>query len=288
MSDHIVFCGKGGVGSSTVTTHVGAALADVGFTVLQIGSGYVPDGFASTNNESVCRLIRRGEKPTVDSVVRRGVRRLSILELGSPPGFGEEGAGELDGAIQAIIEAGIIPEISPDLVLYDVSGEHGRALLHALRRHLRALTVFVVTTADLGALVGANNLLTTLTTPFPEFAAVALGGLIPNNAGNVFDESFIRDFAGAASLHLLPAIPRSLQVRQAELFGKTVIEAAPHSTHSYFYRRLANQVVDAMGEPSLNRDAKPLSREQLREWSTTWGERLHALENGLVTDGEAI
>jgi nitrogenase iron protein NifH len=77
-------------------------------------------------------------------------------------------------------------------------------------------------------------------------------------------------------------------VRQCELYGKTVIEASPLSNQSYFYRRLANQIVDESRTLTIKHQPTPLSQEQLRHWAREWADRLYALENGLVTDGAAI
>jgi nitrogenase iron protein NifH len=77
-------------------------------------------------------------------------------------------------------------------------------------------------------------------------------------------------------------------VRQCELYGKTVIEASPLSNQSYYYRRLANQIVDESLTLTVRKQPKPLSREQLQSWAHEWADRLFALENGLITDGAAI
>jgi nitrogenase iron protein NifH len=287
MTEHIAFCGKGGVGTSSVTAHVGAALAEVGFTVLHVGSTCQGESRAGLDGGNVCARIRNQEELTPDSVVSRGLRRLSRLELGLPLAHGGDQAEELEQAFKAIHREGVISKISPDLVLYDLSGEDARSLLRALTLQIPLVTVFLVTTADFGSLVGANNILARLICAAGSSSRIA-GGVIPNNLGNAFDDAFITDFAAAVSLPLLPAIPRSLQVRQAELYGKSVIESAPHSSQSYFYRRLANKIVDRAGEPPANRLGKALDPEQMREWSLLWGGRLHDLENGLVTDGAFI
>ncbi len=290
MIEHFAFCGKGGVGTSTVTAHVGAALAEAGFRVLHVGCTPAGENRGFLNNgripATVCDRIRDGGELTVESVVGRGFGGLFSLELGSPL-VGAGSAEELERAFQELEQAGLMAALAPELVLYDLSGEYGRTLLRSVRRHLPLVTAFVVTTADFGALVGVNNLVTLLTDTHPE-ASLLLGGVIPNHVGNTFDEAFIRDFARSTSLHPLTGIPTSLLVRQSELYAKSIFEVAPHSTQSYFYRRLANQIVDVAGEASGRKSAVALTTRELREWSKMWGERLHALENGLVTDGAAI
>jgi len=77
-------------------------------------------------------------------------------------------------------------------------------------------------------------------------------------------------------------------VRQCELYGKTIIEAAPLSNQAYFYRRLANQIVDVSQSSQQVSLPLPMKPEQLRNWAQEWGDRIYALENGLVSDGAAI
>ena len=148
--------------------------------------------------------------------------------------------------------------------------------------------IFVVTTADYMSLTSVNSMLVQLERLADNRVPVPFGGLLPNGIASSFEESFISDFALQTHTHTLGRIPRSLMVRQCELYGKTVIEASPLSNQSYFYRRLANQVVDESRAHTITRQPHPFSREQLRTWAREWADRLFAMENGLVTDGAAI
>ena len=148
--------------------------------------------------------------------------------------------------------------------------------------------IFAVTTADFMSLTQVNSILLELAQFADNRVPVPFGGLLPNGISSSFEESFIADFAKNTATHILGRVPRSLMVRQCELYGKTVIEASPLSNQSYFYRRLANQIVDESHTLSVKRQPKPFSPEQLRTWALEWADRLFALENGLVTDGAAI
>ena len=69
-------------------------------------------------------------------------------------------------------------------------------------------------------------------------------------------------------------VPRSLTVTQAELSGKTTIEAAPDSEQADVYRSLARHI--AAHEAS--KTPTPLSPTELREWSARWAEHIVRLE----------
>jgi nitrogenase subunit NifH len=115
-----------------------------------------------------------------------------------------------------------------------------------------------------------------------------MGGLILNSITSSFEEAFVNDFAFHTNARAIGKVPRSLVVRQCELYGQTVIESRPQSNQSYYYRRLANQVVDATGTLYSGNMPQPMSAERLRAWSLEWADRIYALENGLVTDGGSI
>jgi nitrogenase iron protein NifH len=138
------------------------------------------------------------------------------------------------------------------------------------------------------SLTAINSIIVQLERLADNRVPIPFGGLVPNGISSSFEESFIADFAKHTGTHTLGRIPRSLMVRQCELYGKTVIEASPLSNQSYFYRRLANQIADESRALTVKRQPDPFSREQLKLWAREWADRLFALENGLVTDGAAI
>lgn len=179
--------------------------------------------------------------------------------------------------------------LNPDYVFYDVSGDNTCSALNAVIAQADIKRVFVVTTADFKALRVANDVFGFLERYNNENdMPIPMGGLILNSISSSFEEAFVNDFASHANARTIGKVPRSLIVRQCELCGQTVIEARPRSNQSFYYRRLANQVVDAAGTIYSGNLPRPMSAERLRAWSLEWAERIYALENGLVTDGAAI
>jgi nitrogenase iron protein NifH len=62
-------------------------------------------------------------------------------------------------------------------------------------------------------------------------------------------------------------------VTQAELAGKTTIEAAPQSAQAAVYRQLADKVY-TLTEGTV---PAPLDELQLREWAAQWSTQILAL-----------
>ncbi|BCS54139.1 nitrogenase iron protein [Geobacter sp. SVR] len=288
MTEHIVLYGKGGVGSSTLTSNITAALVEAGFRVLQIGCGPKADSCSMLNKgcpvPTVWDEYAGTGRVTFDSVVTRGFKGAFCIEFGRPR-IKKESAAAL--ALDQLLEHGLITALLPDFVLYDISGDHD-GFLHALAEKITVKRIFAVTTADFMSLAAVNDILVQLERFRDSHVPVPVGGLLPNSITCSFEESFISDFARNTHTRTLAPIPRSLVVRQCELHGRTVIEASPLSNQSYFYRRLANQIVDECNGRRGNGLPQPMRPEQLREWARAWGNRLHALDNGLVTDGAAI
>jgi nitrogenase iron protein NifH len=290
MADHIAFYGKGGVGTSTLVSNISAALVEAGFRVLQIGFSQLGDSCAILNGgvpvPTVWDQYERSGTISFDSVVSRGFKDTFCIELGSPQGG--QGTTWVEQGIDRLLQHDLIPALVPDFVLYDVSGDQTNRVLHALCEKIDLHRVFAVTTADFMSLTAVNSLLLQLERFGANHVPVPFGGLLPNGIASAFEESFIADFARYTGTHTLGRVPRSLMVRQCELYGKTVIEASPLSNQSYFIRRLANQIVDESHILTVKQQPQPFTREKLRTWAREWADRLFALENGLVTDGAAI
>jgi nitrogenase iron protein NifH len=196
---------------------------------------------------------------------------------------------EISRAIKELNKFEVVERIKPDFVLYDISSENSFAALHAVIRQVDINRIYVVTTADFKALQAANDVFSFLVQHSREKETpILMGGLILNSISSSFEEAFVNDFSFHTNARAIGKVPRSLVVRQSELYGKTVIESKPKSNQSYYYRRLANQIVDTTNSEYSGNMPQPMSVERLRSWSLEWAERIYALENGLVTDGASI
>ena len=76
-------------------------------------------------------------------------------------------------------------------------------------------------------------------------------------------------------------VPRSLIVNQSELYGKTVIEAAPQTAQAQIYRALAQHIVKSE-EVTIPR---PLNGPELKIWAREWGDRIFSVEAGAAGEG---
>lgn len=293
MTQHIALYGKAGVGKTTLVSNISAALVEAGFTVMLVGCD--PDGDSCSLLHGgfplpgISDQIRNRAAITLESVVHNGFKGVSCVETGRSVPPGANAADEVLKALKVLRKLHAFEQIAPDYVLYDISGDASGTALRAVISEVGIRRLFVVTSADFKALQAANDAFAFLELhnggdgwPLP------MGGLILNNIASSFEEAFVNDFAYRTNARTIGKVPQSLVVRQCELFGKTVIESRPQSNQSYYYRRLANRIVDATGALYSGNLPQPMSAERLRVWSLEWADRIYALENGLVTDGAAI
>jgi nitrogenase iron protein NifH len=293
MTHHIAIYGKGGVGKTTLATNISASMIEAGFSVLLVGCDSKCDSAALLNGgfpvPNVLDQIRSKSTTTAASIVYQGFKGISCVELGDPGYAGICTSAEVSLAIKELKRLHIFELLNPDFVLYDISGDSSNAVLHAVIRQIKLTRICVVTTADFKSLQAANDTFAFLEQYNGEQSLpIPMGGLILNSISSSFEESFVKDFAFHTNARTIGKVPRSLVVRQCELYGKTVIEAKPQSNQSYYYRRLANQIVDSVATIYSGNLPRSMSAERLRAWSLEWADRIYALENGLVTDGASI
>jgi nitrogenase iron protein NifH len=280
--------GKGGIGKSTTTSNLSAALSEMGYTVMQFGCDPKSD---STNTlrdgkyiPTVLDTIR--EKSGVNSrdVIFRGFNGIYCVEAGGPaPGVGCAGRGIIT-AVELFKQQRIFEELDLDVVIYDVLGDVVCGGFAMPIREGIAEHVFTVSSSDFMSVYASNNLFKGIS-KYSHSGGALLGGVIANSMGLPYSREIIDDFVALTKTRVVEYIPRSITVTQSELLGKTTIEAAPGSAQAEVYRSLAKKIAGH----TESRTPSPLETTALREWAGKWGDYLLALEQGKVTSaGDAI
>lgn len=287
IGKHIAIYGKGGIGKSTTTSNISAALAEAGYKVIQIGCDPKSD---STNTlrgnnylPTVLDSLREGKQLKLEDISVKGFQGVLCIESGGPvPGVGCAGRG-INAAVNLLQELHLFEEYKPDFVLYDVLGDvvcGGFAV--PIRDGITERT-YVVGSSDFMAIYAANNLFKAINKYAPSGGS-RLGGIIGNGLSAAYSRAIIDDFAGRTGTKAIGYVPRSLTVSQSELYGKTVIEANPGSKHADIYRALAKYIAEDEN-PAV---PSPLGTGELRDWAREWGDRVYNLESGVVAGMEAI
>ena len=289
MAQHIAIYGKGGVGKSTLAANLSAALAEIGKRVVLVGCDPKSDSatllHSGEQRPSVIDHIAAGKRISLDRLVTTGYRGISTIEMGDPFQTGECASHGLTKAFELLHELDALGRLNPDVVLYDIPGDHGCAGFASLISTSLVRQFLLVTSADVMSLYTANTIFRMIDRQ--RDGKQVAGALITNGLNGPFEESLVDDFARQVNSRVIGNIARSLVVKQCELYGKTVIEAAPLSNHAYVYRRLARHIVDDKVIASLP-VPRPLPVSALKQWARTWGDRICELETGIIRDGGGI
>ncbi|HSM94206.1 MAG TPA: nitrogenase iron protein NifH [Anaeromyxobacteraceae bacterium] len=280
-TQHLAIYGKGGIGKSTTTSNLAAALADQGLKVIQIGCDPKSDSTTTLRGgkylNTVLDSTRDGGKVRLEDVSVVGFGGVLCIEAGGPvPGVGCAGRG-INAAIELLRDLRLFEEFRPDVVLYDVLGDVVCGGFAVPIREGLTDRVYVVTSSDFMAIYAANNLFKAVNKYAPSGGA-KLGGVIANSVAQPWARSLIDDFAKTTGTRAVEYVPRSTVVAQSELYGQTVIEANPRSPQADVYRRLATTVY----EDRESVIPKPLGPNELREWARRWGSLILDNEQGVV------
>ncbi|AGB19221.1 nitrogenase iron protein [Thermoanaerobacterium thermosaccharolyticum] len=275
----IAIYGKGGIGKSTTTSNISAALAEEGYKVMQFGCDPKSD---STNTlrdgkyiPTVLDTLREKKTVKAQDVIYEGFKGVYCVEAGGPaPGVGCAGRGIIT-AVQLLKQQNIFEELDLDFVIYDVLGDVVCGGFAVPIREGIAKHVFTVSSADFMAIYAANNLFKGIY-KYSNSGGALLGGIIANSINTPYAKEIIDDFAERTNTQIVEYVPRSVTVTQSELQGKTTIEAAPDSEQANIYRRLAKKIA----EHENSKTPSPLDIKELRDWASKWADQLLKIEAG--------
>ena len=242
----IAIYGKGGIGKSTVTANISAALAATGLVVMQIGCDPKSD---STRNLTggvkiptvLDQLRDMGDVELSDIVVKSGSGVLCVESGGPVPGVGCAGRGIIT-AFEKLEELSAYGVYKPDVVFYDVLGDVVCGGFAMPIRGGYADEVCIVTSGEMMSLYAATNIAGAVKS-FSVRGYASLKGLIFNSKNIDGEEELVEKAAAEMDAPVLYRLPRDPQVQAAEAKGMTVIEAYPDCAMSARFRELAQLVL---------------------------------------------
>lgn len=278
----IAIYGKGGIGKSTTTSNISAALSKLGYKVMQFGCDPKSD---STNTlrggeyiPTVLDTLREKSAVKASEVIFQGFNGVYCVEAGGPqPGVGCAGRGIIT-AVQLFKQQKVFDELDLDVVIYDVLGDVVCGGFAVPIREGIAEHVFTVSSSDFMSVYASNNLFKGIQR-YSNSGGALLGGIIANSINQPYSKAIIDDFAQQTQTQVMEYVPRSVTVTQCELKGQTTIEGAPDSEQAKIYTRLAEKI--AAHEDS--HIPSPLSVSELREWAAKWADEILTIETGTIT-----
>ena len=245
----IALYGKGGIGKSTISSNLTAALTCKNIKPAQIGCDPKADSVNTLMDgkfiETISEITREygNSKEALQKAIYKGFNDILCMEAGGTfPGQGCAGRGVLV-ALDLIRQYKIFEQNNIDLVVYDVLGDIVCGGFAQPIRHGFAEEVYIVTSGEYMALYAANNIAFSIKQFAQQGLKVRVGGIIGNLRNIQNENEIIKNFAEKLKLPVIQMIPRSDYVQKAEIKGKTVVEVFPDSEQAEVYFELASKIL---------------------------------------------
>ena len=241
--------GKGGIGKSTTTQNLVAALAEADQKVMIIGCDPKADStrlilHAKAQNTIMEMAAEAGsvEDLELEDVLKVGYAGIRCVESGGPePGVGCAGRGVIT-AINFLEEEGAYEE-DLDFVFYDVLGDVVCGGFAMPIRENKAQEIYIVVSGEMMAMYAANNISKGIC-KYASSGGVRLAGLICNSRNTDREDELIEALAAKIGTQMIHFVPRDNIVQRAEIRRMTVIEYDPKCNQADEYRTLAKKVID--------------------------------------------
>ncbi len=256
----IAIYGKGGIGKSTITSNLAAALAQSGYKVMQIGCDPKSDStrtlMGGKRIPTVLDCIRNKEKEVkLDNIIFRGYNGVLCVEAGGPtPGLGCAGRGIIT-AFEKLEELKAYEVYKPDIVLYDVLGDVVCGGFAMPMRAEYADMVFIITSGEMMSMYAASNIARAVAN-FSSRGYARYGGLIVNRRNVKNEIKLVETLAKETSGEIIAIIPRDDGIQMGEEKGKTVMEALPDSEMSGCFQMLAKKVIEVCNHDTTKKGRK--------------------------------
>ena len=264
----IAVYGKGGIGKSTTTANVSAALSEMGLKVCQIGCDPKNDStrllLGRICSQTVLDMVRDKDEVLAEDIVHTGYNGIKCVEAGGPePGVGCAGRGIIV-ALEKLQSLNVIDD--EDVILYDVLGDVVCGGFAVPIREGYATDIYIVSSGELMSLYAANNIAKGIKR-FALRGGVRLGGIIGNSRNTPNEKNLLEAFAERLNSRLIAFIPRDVVVNKAENNRQTVLQYAPDSNQANVYRKLAGDILhnDDMCVPT------PMTFEELEKLVAEYG-----------------
>jgi light-independent protochlorophyllide reductase subunit L len=252
--------GKGGIGKSTTSSNLSAALATLGKRVLQIGCDPKHDSTFTLTKQMVPTVIDmletvefHSEELRVEDFVYPGYKGVMCVEAGGPPAGTGCGGYVVGQTVKLLKEHHLLEDA--DVVIFDVLGDVVCGGFAAPLQH--AHRALIVTANDFDSIFAMNRIVAAIKAKSKNYR-VRVGGVIANRSKDVDQIDRFNDRVG---LTIAAHFPDSDAMRRSRLKKCTIFEMEPTEEVVWIqheYLRLAQSLIDGVDpllpEPMKDRE----------------------------------
>jgi len=266
----VAIYGKGGIGKSTTTQNLTAALGEMGKQIMIVGCDPKADStrliLGGLAQQTVLDTLREeGDDIELDEIMKTGFAGIRCVESGGPePGVGCAGRGIIT-SINMLESLGAYTD-DLDYVFYDVLGDVVCGGFAMPIREGKAEEIYIVASGEMMAMYAANNISKGIR-KFADTGGTRLGGIICNSRKVDNEFNMIKAFAEELGSQMIHFVPRDNIVQRAEINKKTVIDFEPTAGQADEYRALAK----AIDENELFVVPEPMTQDRLEQILMDYG-----------------
>lgn len=241
----IVFYGKGGIGKSTISSNISAAMALAGRKILHVGCDPKHDSTVSLMGGRMIPTVLDagfGKTASAQDLVSVSATGVHCVESGGPQaGVGCAGRG-ISRTVDIMRSAGLLTDDSYDAVIYDLLGDVVCGGFAAPLRRDVGEKVVIISSEEMMSLYAANNVARAVVSYADN--GIVCAGIVLNLRDPDEHLSAVKRFADLLNVPILGIIRREPLIRKAEYRRCTVVEYAPDAPLADQFRRLASVIFD--------------------------------------------
>jgi light-independent protochlorophyllide reductase subunit L len=240
--------GKGGIGKSTTSSNLSAALSHLGKRVLQIGCDPKHDSTFTLTKRMVPTVIDtletvdfHSEELRVEDFVYEGYNGVMCVEAGGPPAGTGCGGYVVGQTVKLLKEHHLLEET--DVVIFDVLGDVVCGGFAAPLQH--AHRALIVTANDFDSIFAMNRIVAAIQAKAKNYK-VRIGGVVANRSA---DTDQIDRFNERVGLKLAAHFPDLDAIRRSRLKKCTIFEMEDSpgvAAVQQEYLKLAQRMVDGV------------------------------------------
>jgi len=244
----IAIYGKGGIGKSTTSSNLAAAMSVLGLNTMLVGCDPKADSIHSLieNNTRINTILDTTRTygtslESVEKCIYSGFNGVTCVESGGPaPGIGCAGKG-VAVALELLKEFKFFND-ELDVIMFDVLGDVVCGGFAQPMRNNFAKEVYIVTSGEYMSIYQAVNIASSIADMASNGIDVKMSGIVCNKRNVIGEEEIVKRLSEIIEVPVIEYIPRSPIIQEAESIGKTVIEAFARSETANVYYELAKKM----------------------------------------------